>query len=348
MSFWDSIVNSAMNISTLNFGGLFEQAADDIQAFGEGYTGERIAKKNLEFQKEQFEYQKQLNERQMQREDTSYQRKVADMVAAGFNPILAASGPGEPSSPLRAANAPQLGDYSGGIRQGIGSILSLISMKKDFAMKDAEIALLTANKDKVEAEAAGIKTENDYRDEYLRARNENLDLDNRLKSGTLDYNIRLAQSKLSLSQQEQLVKGFEIILAKDKHALNQIDYEIQVLVKEGKLTENQILGKRLELLTTEVLQKSLDYSNSLWDTDYYHGINLPVGFNSSWIGQLIQFFGNLTWSTKELAANYFSDVTDRNVPVRLKNDVKRPVGSNFLWTKNMDRKRDYGVKRNVY
>ena len=42
---------------------------------------------NLAFQREALEYQKALNETIMNREDTAYQRTVADMRAAGLNPL---------------------------------------------------------------------------------------------------------------------------------------------------------------------------------------------------------------------------------------------------------------------
>ena len=53
---------------------------------------ERIANQNLAYQKENLEYQKDLQKQIFEREDTAYQRKVNDLIAAGINPAVAATG----------------------------------------------------------------------------------------------------------------------------------------------------------------------------------------------------------------------------------------------------------------
>ena len=56
-----------------------------------------IADQNLQFQKDNLEYQKELQQQIFEREDTAYQRKVNDLIAAGINPAVAASGSGSPA-----------------------------------------------------------------------------------------------------------------------------------------------------------------------------------------------------------------------------------------------------------
>lgn len=76
-----------------------------------------IALKNYQLDVDKFNYQKELNQLQMDREDKAYQRKVADIVAAGGNPALAFEGAGSVSSPLTSADAPHFD--GAGINQGL-------------------------------------------------------------------------------------------------------------------------------------------------------------------------------------------------------------------------------------
>lgn len=296
------------------FNSLLKGAAGDIQDFAEGYTGERMAKKNLEAQKEQwkiqndlnerqFQYQKDLNDLQMQREDTSYQRKVADMTKAGFNPILATGGSGEPSAPLKAPaqtapSAPILDDYSGGIRSGIGAIFELLGMRKDFAQKDASIKLMNEQKKDVSAgvalkeaetartnaEAERIKQETKYGDEYFRLRNQGMQLkndnqaiSNYLDSSTVETKIESARVNLDMDKVKLYNSQLDSELKKLGITRAQIENEILEIDKKykGNIYEAELLAK-----TILALKSSAEYSSLMFDIDFYnrqHG--LPVGYN---------------------------------------------------------------------
>ena len=69
-------------------------------------ANERIAQQNLAFQNENLEYQKDLQKQIFEREDTAYQRKVNDLIAAGINPAVAASGSGSPAGSVVSTQAP--------------------------------------------------------------------------------------------------------------------------------------------------------------------------------------------------------------------------------------------------
>lgn len=55
-------------------------------------TNKRIAKQNLEFQREQLDYQKALQQQIFAREDTAHQREINDLRQAGINPLATANG----------------------------------------------------------------------------------------------------------------------------------------------------------------------------------------------------------------------------------------------------------------
>lgn len=50
-------------------------------------SNEKVAQQNLQFQRENLDYQKALQQKIFDREDSSYSRTVADMRAAGLNPL---------------------------------------------------------------------------------------------------------------------------------------------------------------------------------------------------------------------------------------------------------------------
>ena len=65
------------------------------------------ANKNLSAQKDNLEYMKWVQEKTWEREDNATQRRKADLIAAGFSPVLAAGAPASTSSPIKT-EAPQL------------------------------------------------------------------------------------------------------------------------------------------------------------------------------------------------------------------------------------------------
>ena len=94
--------------------------------------------KNLELQRETFDWEKAAQEKTWQREDNATQRRVADLKAAGLNPVLAAGAAAQSSSPIRL-QTPQL-QITGPDKAN--AMMALMKQKQDISRTEAERFLL--------------------------------------------------------------------------------------------------------------------------------------------------------------------------------------------------------------
>lgn len=240
-------------------GEIFSGAMNLASTYATNAANNRVASQNLAFQKENLEYQKDLQQQIFEREDTAYQRKVNDLIAAGINPAVAATGSGSNAGSVvntqalhndMRYQAPQFN--LGSLIDTFKSLKQIKSIEEQTNVAKQQADYLSSLKKKADAETVKLGLDNDF---FTKSQ------EDKLKRIGFETDMLMYQKEM-LSRQNDLNKiGYNFALGNS--VMNNFTHSNAPLLQELQINQD-LLKLKKELSQQNVKKLKLDNGFAPW------------------------------------------------------------------------------------
>ena len=210
-------------------------ASSGLDLFGTKQSAE-AAKRNTDVQ---INWDKEKFNRQLEQENSAHQREVADLEAAGLNPILSAGSQGAGTAQGAASIVPQMPDTSGYSRAGdrlSAAIESILKIKN----LDKENDILGAQEENINADTEKKRKETEESESKIKL--------NKHQSKLLD--ARISEKTSNILRNKVLNSKDKAEIGKISHEITQIDsmVDLNKTIMELNSAKKELM-KDLEVLT---------------------------------------------------------------------------------------------------